>query len=173
MFSIEEDDMLINLVKEYGDKSWRTISKHMPNRSTRQCRERYRNYLSPEIKNGPWTAEEDLLLEQKYLEYGPKWATIAHFFKTRSDVNIKNRWASNRHKTSRTCPQALIESLLFPKSKLLLSLQSILPLKIISQPTKMNTWNKPTSHNEFESCLDPFEIQPPVFGLDEMDRFHF
>lgn len=171
MFSIEEDDMLSKLVKEYGEKNWRTISKHMPNRTTRQCRERYRNYLSPQIKNGPWTTEEDLLLEQKYLEYGPKWATIAQFFKTRSDVNIKNRWASNRHKTTRTCPQALIEQLLFPRNKLLLSLQALLPIQRTAPPVKLDIWSVPPSHNEFESCLDAFEIQPPVFEIDE--RFNF
>lgn len=111
MFTMDEDDRLCALVKEYGEKNWRTISKHMPNRTTRQCRERYRNYLSPTVKNGPWTPEEDLLLEQKYLEYGPKWATIAQFFRSRSDVNIKNRWASNRHKCVRTTPKSLWETL--------------------------------------------------------------
>lgn len=111
MFTMDEDDKLCALVKEFGEKNWRTISKHMPNRTTRQCRERYRNYLSPTVKNGPWTPEEDLLLEQKYLEYGPKWATIAQFFRSRSDVNIKNRWASNRHKCVRTTPKSLWETL--------------------------------------------------------------
>ena len=126
MFTTEEDNLLIEMVKEYGDKNWRVISKHIPNRTTRQCRERYRNYLSPTIKNGPWTEEEDLLLEQKYMEYGPKWATIAQFFKSRSDVNIKNRWSSNRHKATRTAPQTLLESLLIPKRQFLSTLQTLL-----------------------------------------------
>ena len=111
MFTMEEDNRLCELVSEYGDRNWRVISRQMPNRTTRQCRERYRNYLSPKVKNGPWTQEEDILLEQKYIEYGPKWATIAKFFPSRSDVNIKNRWASNRHKSVRTTPKSLLESL--------------------------------------------------------------
>ncbi|OHT10458.1 hypothetical protein TRFO_20274 [Tritrichomonas foetus] len=129
MFSPEEDKLLLALVKEYGDKNWRMIAKKMENRTTRQCRERYRNYLSPNLTNGPWTAEEDLLLEQKNFELGPKWATIAQSFKNRSDVNIKNRWASNRHKAIRIAPKNLIENLIFPKRQLLAALQAILPVR--------------------------------------------
>lgn len=93
-FSPEEDAYLCSLVQQFGVNSWKFIAKKMPNRTTRQCRERYKNYLSPEIKNGPWTKEEDELLKEKYKEFGPKWAQISSFFNSRSDVNIKNRWAS-------------------------------------------------------------------------------
>lgn len=94
IFSPEEDAYLCSLVNQYGSNCWKFIAKKMPNRTTRQCRERYKNYLSPEIKNGPWTKEEDDLLREKYKEFGPKWAQISTFFNSRSDVNIKNRWAS-------------------------------------------------------------------------------
>ena len=94
MFSPQEDDLLRELVREFGDQQWKLIAQRMPNRTTRQCRERYKNYLAPEIKNGPWTADEDQLLKEKYEELGPKWSTIATFFTSRSDVNIKNRWTS-------------------------------------------------------------------------------
>ncbi|OHT13239.1 hypothetical protein TRFO_16685 [Tritrichomonas foetus] len=94
MFSPEEDEALKELVKKFGDKDWKFVARKMPGRTTRQCRERYKSYLAPEIKNGPWTKDEDELLRQKYEELGPKWAQIATFFKSRSDVNIKNRWSS-------------------------------------------------------------------------------
>lgn len=94
LFSYEEDEQLKKLVEQFGDKDWKFIARRMPGRSTRQCRERYKNYLSPEIKNGPWTKEEDELLKEKYNEYGPHWSSISKFFKSRSDVNIKNRWSA-------------------------------------------------------------------------------
>lgn len=94
LFSYEEDEQLKKLVEQFGDKDWKFIARKMPGRSTRQCRERYKNYLSPEIKNGPWTKEEDELLREKYNEYGPHWSSISKFFKSRSDVNIKNRWSA-------------------------------------------------------------------------------
>ncbi|OHS93191.1 hypothetical protein TRFO_12014 [Tritrichomonas foetus] len=104
MFSKEEDEKLLELVQKYGENSWKKVSKEMPNRSTRQCHERYRYYLSPHITNGPWTTSEDKLLEEKYNEYGPKWAHIAAFFQSRSDVNVKNRWSAiQRKRRQQTC----------------------------------------------------------------------
>lgn len=94
MFSPDEDERLKELVNQLGTNNWKLVAKAMPNRSTRQCRERYKNYLSPTLTNSPWTKEEDELLRAKYAEYGPKWAQLATFFQGRSDVNIKNHWTS-------------------------------------------------------------------------------
>jgi hypothetical protein len=64
----------------------------------RQCRERYQNYLNPELRNDSWTLEEDTLLENKCDELGPKWSRIAKFFENRSDNALRNRWMMlNRH----------------------------------------------------------------------------
>ena len=92
-FTHEEDQKLIELVKQFGDKSWKKIASIMKTRTTRQCRERYINYLNPSLLNGPWTEDEDKLLVEKVKEMGPKWAQIVKCFKARSDVNIKNRYA--------------------------------------------------------------------------------
>ena len=91
-FSEEEDELLQLLVQTYGTKDWQTISRHMPDRNARQCRDRWQNYLSPSVVNGPWTEEEEELLVQKYEELGPSWKQIASFFPTRTDINIKSRW---------------------------------------------------------------------------------
>jgi hypothetical protein len=94
MFSFEEDALLRQLVEQHGENDWKAIAQEMPNRSRRQCRERYRNYLAPELSNLPWSDAEDALLRDKVAEYGPKWAKISAFFKSRSDARIKNRWSS-------------------------------------------------------------------------------
>lgn len=100
-FTPDEDEMLKKLVLHYGENDWSQISNKMKHRSARQCRERYRNYLAPHILNPPWSKEEEELLCQKYREYGPKWAMITKFFSQRSDVNIKNHWASMRNREIR------------------------------------------------------------------------
>lgn len=84
--------MLVNLVNELGTRDWDSIASRMPNRNSRQCKERYQNYLSPNLCHEPWTPEEDMLLEQKLKEIGSKWVTISKFFKNRTDTMLKNRW---------------------------------------------------------------------------------
>ena len=91
-FTKEEDERLLFLVQNYGVKNWEFISKMMPFRTVRQCKDRYKNYLAPEINLKPWTNEEDLLLIKLFNELGQKWVQISRFFKGRSDNSIKNRW---------------------------------------------------------------------------------
>jgi hypothetical protein len=93
-FSKGEDDLLRQLVTEHGDNNWPMVAAKMKSRTARQCRERYNNYLSPRIANGPWTPEEDQLLALKFDELGSAWARIARSFDRRSDVNVKNRWTT-------------------------------------------------------------------------------
>lgn len=97
-FTDKEDEQLKKLVLEYGEHDWKTIAENLGTRTPRQCRERYRNYLMPGIVNGPWTVEDDMLLYQKYLEIGPHWTIISQFFPSRSEINIKNRWAALSNK---------------------------------------------------------------------------
>jgi hypothetical protein len=91
-FTPDEDDRLRELVSKYGTEDWAKIASKMPKRETRQCRERWLNYLAPSVIRAPWTAEEDAMLIQKVNELGRKWQQIAHFFKGRTDINVKNRW---------------------------------------------------------------------------------
>lgn len=96
-FSKEEDDIIISKVKVFGKNNWKAVSSFLKDRSSRQVRERYINYLDPESNTGPWTEEEDLLLISKVDEIGPKWSQIRPFFKKRTDVIIRNRWIHLRN----------------------------------------------------------------------------
>ena len=91
-FRSEDDLRLQQLVTQYGDRNWRFISSLMGNRSPRQCRERWENYINPYLNKAPWTEEEDRLLEEKIKEYGQKWRTIVSYFHGRSKNSLKNRW---------------------------------------------------------------------------------
>lgn len=91
-FTPEEDKRLIELVKNGGEKKdWISIASQMPNRNSRQCRERYKNYISPDIRKDEWTEEEDRLLLEKAEIYGGKWGKTASFFNNRSPMQLKNR----------------------------------------------------------------------------------
>ena len=58
----EEDDTLREQVRQYGLKNWVLVSKGLPGRIGKQCRERWHNHLDPKIKKTKWSPEEDLIL---------------------------------------------------------------------------------------------------------------
>ncbi|OHT08912.1 Myb-like DNA-binding domain containing protein [Tritrichomonas foetus] len=91
-FTLEEDERLKKIVRRYGSDDWELICEHMPGRNPRQCKERYLNYLAPNVNYNPWSETEDKLLIKKRRELGPKWVKISKFFKGRSDTQIKNRF---------------------------------------------------------------------------------
>lgn len=99
-FAKEEDVRLQYLVQMFGTKDWKLISYYMLLRNARQCKDRFKNYLSPKINLKPWTKEEDKMLIQKVTEFGPKWVYISKFFEGRSDNNLKNRWYTHLNKKS-------------------------------------------------------------------------
>lgn len=92
IFTKEEDEQLLKLVETYGQKNWRIVSMNIEGRSSRQCRERWMNYLSPNVNNGPWTKDEDELLEDLVLMNGNEWSKFSQAFDNRTATNIKNRW---------------------------------------------------------------------------------
>ena len=61
-WSEEEDQRLVSLVAEHGNKSWTKISSLIPGRTMHGWMQRYQNYLSPNVKSGAWTSEEDKVL---------------------------------------------------------------------------------------------------------------
>ena len=91
-FTPEEDERLCKIVEKYGAQKWDSIAKEMPGRTGRQCRDRYKNYLIPGFFNGQWSTEEDLLLREKFKEYGSQWSKMMKFFNKRSANALKNRW---------------------------------------------------------------------------------
>lgn len=91
LFTKEEDNIILDYVNTKG-QNWKVISSLLNNRSEKQCRERYRTYLNPSLRNDPWTTEEDQKLISLYKQYGPKWVVIAKHFHGRSDNMIKNRF---------------------------------------------------------------------------------
>ncbi len=93
-WTIEEDEKLTEWVKNNGPFNWAKCSCIINGRSGKQCRERWFNSLSPGIKKGNWSVQEDYLIFKLFSQYGSKWAKIASYFKGRTENSIKNRFYS-------------------------------------------------------------------------------
>lgn len=105
-FTEDEDDQLRQLVELHGEDDWQTVSHFMPGRDSRQCKERWSHYLSPNLRTESWTPEEDDLLNHKVQEMGRKWKVFEIFFPGRTDISIKNRYNLLERKRRRDLKKA-------------------------------------------------------------------
>jgi len=97
-FTPVEDCRLAEAVLRGGCSSWADVARRIPGRNARQCRERWMNYVNPQLCHTPMTPGEDALLRIKYREFGPRWKLLATFFPGRGRNFIKNHWMTiHRH----------------------------------------------------------------------------
>jgi hypothetical protein len=103
MLCAQEDELLLRLVQEDGLIRWCDISSHFPDRSGKQCSERfkmsmylysvtisvsdadeingrkkigairYRHYLCPRTVRDAWSGQEDLAILTAHKAIGNKW----------------------------------------------------------------------------------------------------
>lgn len=97
IWSQSEDKILLEMTKKASTwgKTSKAINQQVYNglkiRTGKQCKERWNNYLNPEINRGSWTSEEDSRILELYKELGKKWSTIAQLLKDRTGSAVKNR----------------------------------------------------------------------------------
>jgi hypothetical protein len=94
-FHPAEDALLMQVLSAERFQNWECVAEQLPGRTARQCRERWANYLCPQVRTGPWTRDEDDLLIAQLAQLGHAWTAISRCFHGRSDNDIKNRWYSH------------------------------------------------------------------------------
>ena len=89
----EEDKRLVMGVAFYGSRGWNEVARCVRTKTDVQCRERWTNVLSPNVRQGAWTKEEDTLLLEAVEKYGVgKWALVARSIPNRTDNHCWRRW---------------------------------------------------------------------------------
>ena len=93
------------MIRRYGIK----------NKSGKQCRERWINFLCPNINKGMWSEKEEKILFSTQLKIGNKWSELAKLLPGRSENDIKNHFYSKLRKYIRKICKELQKSKILEK----------------------------------------------------------
>ncbi|KAL9677856.1 hypothetical protein QQ045_015692 [Rhodiola kirilowii] len=87
----KEDELLRNLVAQYGPKNWNALADYIEGRTGTSCRRRWLNHLDPTISNLPFTDDEEARLLVAHEAHRNNWSVIARHFPGRTEYAVKNQ----------------------------------------------------------------------------------
>jgi len=111
-WSPEEDAKLMSALTTLGhgaEVDWNQVALKVEGRNPKQCKERFRLKLDPELKREEWTAEEDALLLASFDKHNGRWAAIAKDVPGRREDAVKIRFRSLQRQASRVRQWSLDE----------------------------------------------------------------
>jgi hypothetical protein len=100
----EEDAKLMEAVKTHGNKAvqklgkdWVAVAAMVPDRTNKQCRDRWKKSLDPanRKKPGKWSTEEDAKLKEAVKKHGKKWVEVAAMVPDRTNDQCRERWVNS------------------------------------------------------------------------------
>lgn len=98
----EEDALLLSIVQSMRmPMKWSIVAQSLPERTGKQCRERYVNHLNPRLKITDWSPLEDATIFHLYNTIGSHWAKMSKMIPGRTDNGIKNRFHNLRRQLER------------------------------------------------------------------------
>ncbi|MBA0559279.1 hypothetical protein Golob_016248 [Gossypium lobatum] len=99
LWSAEEDSILMEYVRKHGKGKWNRIPKVTGlKRCGKSCRLRWINYLSPGVKRGHFSDQENDLIIRLHNLLGNRWSLIAGRVPGRTDNQVKNHWNTHLSK---------------------------------------------------------------------------
>lgn len=95
-FTAEEDAKLKAIMEFFTKKpmkiNWYQVSLYMGNKNSRQCKDRWTNYLREGLNMTEFTPEENYMLLCKVEEMGKSWRKISKLFNNRTENAIKSQY---------------------------------------------------------------------------------
>ncbi|XVF12089.1 hypothetical protein REPUB_Repub08aG0084600 [Reevesia pubescens] len=99
LWTVEEDRILMDYIRVHGKGKWNRIPKVTGlKRCGKSCRLRWINYLSPGVKRGGFSEEENDLIIRLHNLLGNRWSLIAGRVPGRTDNQVKNHWNTHLSK---------------------------------------------------------------------------
>ncbi|XWS60728.1 hypothetical protein CRYUN_Cryun07bG0060700 [Craigia yunnanensis] len=99
LWTVEEDRILMDYIRMHGKGKWNRIPKVTGlKRCGKSCRLRWINYLSPGVKRGGFSEEENDLIIRLHNLLGNRWSLIAGRIPGRTDNQVKNHWNTHLSK---------------------------------------------------------------------------
>ncbi|THU95696.1 hypothetical protein K435DRAFT_839356 [Dendrothele bispora CBS 962.96] len=99
------EDQLLREAVELEDPAnpnpskWHAISKHVPNRTNKDCRKRWFAKMASDVVKGGWSPEEDDRLVKAIEKYGTRWSMVASMVQTRNSDQCAKRWTDTLNPT--------------------------------------------------------------------------
>lgn len=90
LWTIDEDAQLTAHVALRGE-NWKAVAQQMNGRTVQACKQRWHQNLSPALRKGPWTSEEDAVLLAEYAKTPRAWTRISGQLR-RGSVEVKSRY---------------------------------------------------------------------------------
>ncbi|CAM8924905.1 unnamed protein product [Rhodiola kirilowii] len=111
LWTEEEDKILTEYIEVHGKGQWNRIAKKTGlKRCGKSCRLRWVNYLSPNVKKGSFTEDEDDLIIRLHKLLGNRWSLIAGRVPGRTDNQVKNYWNTHLSKRNGSSKRQRTES---------------------------------------------------------------
>ncbi|KAK1235064.1 hypothetical protein PQX77_001729 [Marasmius sp. AFHP31] len=103
-WTAEEDQLLREAVnrEDPGNPTpskWHAISKHVPNRTNKDCRKRWFAKMASDVVKGGWSPDEDERLVKAIEKYGTRWSMVASLVQSRNSDQCAKRWTDTLNPT--------------------------------------------------------------------------
>ncbi|XP_077588525.1 v-myb avian myeloblastosis viral oncogene homolog-like 2a [Stigmatopora nigra] len=94
-WTLEEDENLKILVKNFGERNWNTVASLLPGRTELQCMHRWK-HLEKNMAPSGWSEDEDKKILELVGRFGTNcWGLISKHFKGRQENQCQERWLNH------------------------------------------------------------------------------